>query len=86
MTWDGKAVEDVKQSLLAEAARAAVEELEARFVEKGWRLRFQRESGRTWTAFFYPRIEGVGTAAREVSAPTKLDAAQAAWDTFTHEL
>lgn len=83
VSWDRTAVAGVKQGLLAEAERAAIEELEARFVDRGWRLAFERETGGTWTAFFYPRIEGVGTAAREVSAPTKLDAARAAWDTFT---
>lgn len=84
-TWDKNAVAAAKQGLLAEAERAAIEELEARFVDRGWRLAFERETGGTWTAFFYPRVEGVGTAARKVSAPSKLGAARAAWDTFTRE-
>jgi hypothetical protein len=86
VTWDPKAVETVKQDLLAEADRAAIEELQSRFHEKGWRLKLEQERDGTWTAIYYLRLERVGTAGHEASAPTALDAARSAWATYSTDL
>jgi hypothetical protein len=83
VTWDAKAVEAVKQDFLADADRAAIAELQSRFRKKGWRLKLESERDGTWTAIYYLRLEGVGTAPREVSAPTALDAARSAWETYS---
>ena len=82
VTWDSKAVEAVKQDFLAGAEQDAVEGFVARFVNEGWRLKLSRV-GNEWSAIFYPRVPGP-VSANEVTAPTRLEAAQAAWQTYTN--
>ena len=83
MTWDSKAVEAVRQDFLAEAEQEAVDGFVARFVNEGWRLKL-RKVGNEWVAIFYPRVPGQAVSANEVTAPTRLEAAQAAWQTYTN--
>jgi hypothetical protein len=85
VTWDAKAVETVKQDSLAEAESAAIAELERRFREKGWRLKLLEEKNGTWTAIYYLRLEGVGTAGHEASGSTAFDAARTAWETYSSD-
>lgn len=82
MTWDSKAVEAVKQDFLAEAEQETVDAFVARFVNEGWRLKLRRV-GNEWVAIFYPRVPGQ-VSANEVTAPTRLEAAEAAWQTHTN--
>ena len=80
--WDSKAVEAVKQDFLAEVEQDAVDAFVARFVNVGWRLKLSRV-GNEWVAVFYPRAAGQ-VSANEVTAPTRLEAAEAAWQTYTN--
>jgi hypothetical protein len=82
MTWDSKAVEAVKEDLLAGAEQDAVDGFVARFVNEGWRLKLSKV-GNEWCAIFYPRVPGQ-VSANEVTAPTRLEAAQVAWQTYTN--
>jgi hypothetical protein len=82
VNWDAKAVEAAKEELLVAAEQEAVDGFVARFVNAGWRLKL-RKVGNDWVAIFFPRVPGQGVTANEVTAPTRLEAAEAAWQTYT---
>jgi hypothetical protein len=82
MSWDSKAVEAVKHGFFDGAEQDAVEGFVARFVNEGWRLKLSKV-GDEWCAIFFPRAPGQ-VSADEVTAPTRLEAAQAAWQTYTN--
>jgi hypothetical protein len=69
--------------------RDSVCQIEAWFVDKGWRLRVQEKDKGTWTALFcLGPIAGETMSARnptQVSGATRVAAAEAAWAIYERE-
>jgi hypothetical protein len=78
-------------NVIDETAEARIREIQALFVEKGWRLRVYEEDNGTWFGVFHlGPIHGENplTSARlpqEVTAKSAVAAAEAAWAKYERE-